>query len=78
MEFSRTIIVVKCYLAIDMGSRLSQTSAMDYWTKLQNYARRNRQIKTLRVRGWTLARIGAKFGISRARVDQILKSGRNN
>jgi DNA-directed RNA polymerase specialized sigma subunit len=47
---------------------------MDYWQKLRDLERRNRMIRSLRKQGWPATRIAAKFGITRARVYQVLSA----
>ncbi len=51
---------------------LCTLAAMDYLTRLQAYAKRNRQIKKLRDQGWPQVRIAKHFGMTRQRVQQVL------
>lgn len=43
-----------------------------YSTLLKQYAKRREQIRTLRAAGWTLERIGRRYGMSKQRVGQVL------
>ena len=45
---------------------------MDYIDKLLAKAKRNKQIKSLRLKGWTMQRIADHFRVTRQRVQQIL------
>jgi DNA-directed RNA polymerase sigma subunit (sigma70/sigma32) len=47
---------------------------MGYIEQLQKYQRRARQILKLHEKGWTQVEIGEKFGITKQRVNQILKN----
>ena len=47
---------------------------MDYLTRLLSNVRRDKQIKLLRSRGWTLQRIADKYKITRERVRQIART----
>ncbi len=40
--------------------------------QMQQFALRKERMRRLRDQGWTLQRIGEKYGISRARVGQLL------
>lgn len=49
---------------------------LSYNQRLKTHADRRRDtLAKLRERGWTLARIGEKYGITRQRVYQILRKG---
>ena len=46
---------------------------MDYISKLQTYAKRNREVVRCRAGGMSYGKIAKRFGISRARAHQITK-----
>lgn len=46
---------------------------MDYLDRLQVSAKRNRAIYRLRLNGWTVQQLAKKYGLTRQRVDQIIK-----
>jgi hypothetical protein len=49
-------------------------SSMDYIDRLKVYRTRNRRWRKLREQGWTLQRIANHFGVTRARVHQVLRA----
>ena len=47
---------------------------MDYLQRLLDNVRRDRQIRKLRGKGWTLQRIANQYGLTRERVRQIVRA----
>jgi len=45
---------------------------ISYRTRMAQYAKRRESMQRLRAAGWTMQRIADRFGISRARVAQLL------
>lgn len=64
---------VKGYIALAGKYILGYPVKMDYIQRLQTYAKRNAQMVKLRGTGLSFGKIAARFGISRARVEQIIK-----
>jgi transcriptional regulator len=51
---------------------------MDYVDKLKTYRTRNRRWLKLRAQGWTLQKIADHFGVTRARVHQVVERDRRD
>jgi DNA-directed RNA polymerase sigma subunit (sigma70/sigma32) len=48
-------------------------SYMEYKKLLKQWEKRRAEMRALRAKGWTLERVGKRYGISRQRVLQIVE-----